>query len=91
MLISKSERFLKEYNDFKSLADKITREDIKKEVEKLLTDLVTEVKTLDKRHEELFIGRQGVDSLTEKKDKITSLRRKLYTKLQDCKKAGLIA
>lgn len=91
MLISKSERFLKEYNDFKSSASKISNDRIKTEVEKLITDLVFEVKSLDRKQEDLLIGRKVVDSLTEKKNKIADIRKKIYIKLQDCKKSGLIA
>lgn len=90
MLISKSEKFLKEYNEFKSAAESVSREDIKKDLQKMISELVVTVKNLDQIHEELFINRQRIDSVSDSKEKIISLRKKIHNKIQECRKAGLI-
>lgn len=90
MELSKSQRFLREYNEFVSLCEKIEKPEIKSVVSKMIGELLFEVKDLDRRHGELFISRQGTDALIDKREKISSIRKKIHSKLNDCKKAGLI-
>lgn len=90
MELSKSQRFLKEYNDFVSQCEKIEKPEIKSIVSKLIGELLFEVKDLDRRHNELFIARQSTDILSDKREKISEIRKKIYNKIEACKKAGLI-
>ena len=90
MELAKSKRFLQEYNEFLSLCEKIEKPEVKSQLEKMIGELLFEVKDLDRRHEQIFIAKQGTDALSDKRDRIVSIRKKIHSKLQDCKRAGLI-
>lgn len=73
--------FVKEYTEFSEKISKITNPDHKKELEQLLSNLVSAVKSIDKHHEEAILNRKSVSMDTSKKDEITDLRRRIKNAL----------
>ena len=84
----KSERFQKEYKEFKENISKIQNPQMKKELEDLLSKLVTEVKNLDNYHSDLIIGSNLPSSAPESKTKILEIRKRLNKRLADWKEAN---
>lgn len=90
MLLSKNERFLKEYSEFKEKISKIQDEKIKSELQNMLSILAKEVKIIDQNHENIILTKKIPDDLNERREIILSLRKKIERKLLDCKQAGLL-
>jgi flagellar biosynthesis/type III secretory pathway chaperone len=90
MLLSNNTVFIQEYSDFKSQIDKIENQSTKEQLQNLLNKLLVEVQSLDRRHEELIINPRMPSSVLDHKTNISELRKKIKTKIEDCKKAGLI-
>lgn len=81
MQLSKSERFLKDYTDFKNRISKVSEESIKKELQGLLSQLYSEVQSIDQQHQNLFFGAENRLSLNEGHNNIVNLRKKISQKL----------
>lgn len=90
MLLSKNERFLNEYNTFKTKIDSIKNETIKKDLKSLLDKLVLEVRLIDQVHENIVITKKLSSDNDNKRDTLISLRKKISQKISECEKAGLI-
>lgn len=90
MLISKSERFLKEYNEFKDNISKIENDEVKKELNLLLDKLVAEVKSIDRLHENLLLTRRLATDDNGKRETVLTLRKKISQRLEEYKKQGLL-
>lgn len=86
----RSERFQNEYNSFKTKIDAITNTSVKAELEVLLNTLVSEVKLLDSQHQDIASSKNLVTTNNDIKGKIADIRKKIDSKLDDCKRAGLI-
>jgi hypothetical protein len=90
VFLSKNPVFIEECSNFKSQIDQVTDQKAKTQLETLLTNLVAEVKSLDRRHEDLIYSPKMPDSVLDHKSNIGEIRKKIKTMLEDCKKAGLI-
>lgn len=73
--------FVKEYTEFSDKIAEIANPEHKKELEQLLINLVSAVKSLDRHHEEAILTRKAASTDTSKKDEITDLRRRLKNAL----------
>jgi hypothetical protein len=77
LTLLKSEKFQKDYRDYKTAIASLTNPDTKKRAEQLLTKLVNEVKFIDSRHQELFLTGNTPARLEESKLTINSIRKQL--------------
>ena len=78
-----SEKFQKELKTYKEQIEKISDDTVKKNVENLISKLISEVKRLDSQHEEMIINRQMSSSGQDFKTKITEIRKSIDKKLKD--------
>ena len=77
LTILRSEKFQKDYEDYKTAISLLTNPDTKKRADQLLTKLVNEVKFIDSRHQELFLTGNTPARLDESKMNIASIRKQL--------------
>jgi len=82
MLLSKSERFLKEYDDFKNRIAKISDPAKKAELSQLLNQLVAEVRAIDNKHGEVNVAGRLPGAVTDIRENLTNIRKALVNKLQ---------
>lgn len=82
MLLSKSERFLKEYEDFKTRISKVSDPGKKAELTQLLNQLVSEVKSIDNKHGEISMAGRLPGAVTDLRENLTNIRKALVNKLQ---------
>ena len=90
MLLSRNERFLNEYNQFKTKIERIKNETVKQDLMSLLEKLVLEVRLVDQMHENLVITKRIVSDNENKRETILGIRKKISQKLSECEKAGLL-
>jgi uncharacterized protein YdcH (DUF465 family) len=89
MELMKSTRFLEEYNSWNDKISAINDTVKKQEMQTLLKQLVNEIKKIDQF--QMNINRQLVDStVTESRQNITELRKKINSKLTELQAAGFI-
>lgn len=82
--VENSERFKTEFNDFRSRIGAITNLKVKEELGLQLSKLLREVRRIDEQHQDLFMKRQELPSLsTEIRSNITELRRSIKSRLDD--------
>ena len=86
--LTKSQRFQEEYNTYKEVANSVTDESIKRNVEGLLSKLVAEVKMLDAQHVDILSNKTAVAN-NENKDKILEIRRQLDRIVKDWREAQI--
>ena len=89
MLLIKNPRFLNEYKEFKEKIDRITDDSVQKELSVLLNSLVNQVKKIDSFHVD-FAFKNPNNELMEVRSDIVSTRKKIYNKIKECEKAGII-
>ena len=90
MLLSNNERFLKEYNEIKGTIENISDLSLKNELGALLKDLVKEVKIIDQQHQEIFVTKTLSNSVSDHRNNISQIRKKIFSKITDYKNKGLI-
>lgn len=83
MALEKSERFKKEYSDFKTRISKITDDRVKTELLAQLGKLVSEVRAIDEQHETLWLKKELPAIATDTRDRIATTRRAINKKLED--------
>lgn len=83
MQLSKSQRFLKEYEDFKNKISKISNPDKRKELTDLLNQLINEVKALDNKHNEITQMSRMPSSVSDIRESLSSIRKTLHSRLDD--------
>jgi hypothetical protein len=77
MLLSKSEQFLKEYNDFKRRISEVSDEKVKSDLSLLLSQLVKAIQSIDACHQELTYQQSLPDSINISRETVMSTRKKL--------------
>jgi len=77
----KSEKFQKEYNDFKKQIDNIKNESVKNELTGLLKQLVMEVKAIDQQHEDLAMTMRLSNNTVDHKSNLLDIRKKISSLL----------
>jgi molecular chaperone GrpE (heat shock protein) len=82
-MLQHNERFQNDLNRYQTAIDKITNEQEKLAVTKLLNDLIYEVKNMDNMHLDMVYAKQLPTMGNEMRDKIGSIRRKLDSKLKN--------
>jgi molecular chaperone GrpE (heat shock protein) len=82
-MLQHTERFQNELNRFQTAIDKITNAQEKLAATKLLNDLVYEVKNMDNMHMDMIYAKQLPSMGSEIRDKISSIRKKLNSILEN--------
>lgn len=82
-MLQKNPRFQQEYREFSEKINLLSNEKAKLEAQKLMRDLVTEVKRLDHSHQELNFQRQLPDDIGHSRNKLTEIRKKISKILND--------
>ncbi len=90
MQLIKHPRFLEEYKNWYDKISRVTDENAKTELTRLLQQLVNEVKRIDSHHNDLLIKTSVDHSIKESRESLISLRRKISNKITECETAGLI-
>lgn len=84
MKLSKNERFLKEYTDFKNKINNISDDARKKELLELLKQMVTEVNAIDQQYEGLSVAFSTTNNnTTDHKSNLLNIRKRLAKKLDN--------
>lgn len=81
MQLSKSPRFLQEYENFKNKIEKVSSPDKKKELIDLLNQLVNEVRALDNKHNEVAQFSKLPSSVSDIRENLQSIRKTLSSRL----------
>lgn len=81
MNLYNSEAFQKEYQTFKTRIATIQDERLRSEAEKLLAQLVNNVRTLDRDHASIFSGQKLPTNVSDNRTKIADIRRQLSKKI----------
>lgn len=82
MLLSKSEQFLKEHNDFKARISAVTDSKVQSDLNLLLAQLVQAVKTIDSHHQELAYQQKLPDVINISRENIMNSRKRLIQLLE---------
>lgn len=85
MQLSKNERFLNEYNTFKEKINNISDNTVKENLNKLLAQLVSEVKAIDRMHTDPSNLAQLSNTETDYRSNIIALRKKIHSALANYK------
>ncbi len=83
MQLSKSPRFLQEYEDFKNKIEKVSNPDKKKELVDLLNQLVNEVRALDNKHNEISQFSKLPSSVGDIRESLFNIRKALTSRLNN--------
>jgi|SRR6056300_983467 hypothetical protein len=87
----KSERFQKEYNDFKTRISRVTDEKLKITLENFLNKLASHARNLDNQHEEMIFSKQMKSMSNDLRDNILEVRKTLDKKLSDWERANNVS
>jgi hypothetical protein len=79
-----SEHFKRDYANYKTQINTLSRDDLKQRANELLNRLIGEIKILDSQHQELFTTHKMPMRLEESKKKILDIRKELDRFLKDC-------
>ena len=90
MLLSKNPRFVAEYSELADKIAKVTDKNKQAELTELLKKMAYEVKAIDTDHQELVFSPKLPAGTAERKQQLSSIRKKLFDKIKDCERAGLI-
>lgn len=81
MQLSKSPRFLQEYNEFKNKISKVSNPEKQKELNDLLNQLVNEVRALDNKHNEISQFSKLPSSVEDIRESLKNIRKTLSSRL----------
>jgi hypothetical protein len=82
MQLSKSERFIKEYEEFKAKIAKVSDPKKQTELTALLNQLLAEVRAIDNKHSEISMMGRLPGAVTDLRENLTSIRKTLINKLE---------
>lgn len=77
MLLQNNPKFQQEYKEFTDKINSLSNNKIKLEAQRLLRDLLSEVKRLDHNHSELNFQNQLPDSVSLTRNKLFEIRKNL--------------
>ena len=90
MELAKNPRFLDEYNNWNKQIQTITDTSKKQEMQRLLQQLVNNVKKIDQS--QMNISQRLVsETISDSRQSILELRRKIHSKLKELHSAGVIS
>ena len=82
-MLQQTERFQHDIKRYRGAIDKITNAQEKLAATKLLNDLIYEVKNMDNMHIDMIYAKQLPAMGNEVRDKISSIRKKLNSMLEN--------
>jgi hypothetical protein len=82
MLLAKSEKFLKEYKEFKTRIASVTDEKVQSDLNLLLAQLVKAITAIDSQHQELTYQQKLPDVINISRENIMNSRKKLLQLLE---------
>lgn len=85
--LEKSSRFKEEVDEYNQVIKNIPDGDLKTEINDLVKKLIFEVRSIDTQHSELFAGKKLPTMVTDSRQKILELRRKISKKINSWKQA----
>jgi uncharacterized membrane protein YgaE (UPF0421/DUF939 family) len=75
--ILKSERFQKEYQEYQNKIEKITDDIVRTQANGLLKSLVNEIQKLDNQHQDMFAAKNNSSGLSDIRNNVADIRKKL--------------
>jgi ABC-type transport system involved in cytochrome bd biosynthesis fused ATPase/permease subunit len=85
-MLQNTERFQNDIKKYKQIIESISNEKEKLETQKLLNDLMYEVKNMDNMYLDMVYGKQLPSMGAEMREKIISIRKKLEQKINQNQK-----
>jgi len=82
----KSERFQKEFDEYKKVISELQNPVLKKELETLVRQLVNEVHQIDEGHSSILQKDQLASNLGESRSRLTDIRKKISKIVDDYNK-----
>jgi hypothetical protein len=90
MQLLKNEKIKKELADYQTKINSLTDDATRIELNRLLSQLVNSIKSLDQQHVNLSFGGNASNGLRDTREELSAVRKKIERRLQDCKHQGLI-
>ena len=90
MLLEKNEKIQKEILDYKKKIDSLEDNVIKSELNLLLSQIISKIKSIDQQHSNLSFGGNATSNLRETRESLSNFRKKLDNKIKECEQRGLI-
>lgn len=85
--LEKSEKFQNEYNGYIKRINLVETIRVKAELQGLLEKLIVEVRNIDRQHQQLVDRNTLPDSVSDSKNKVIEIRKKILKLLDDYEKA----
>lgn len=85
--IENSDRFKTEFKSFQQRIDAITNENIKKELNDKMLQLLKEVRAIDQQHKDVWRTGQLPSMVTETRSNLTDIRKHINKRLDDWEKS----
>lgn len=86
-MLTKNKRVLDDIKKYQDSISKITDENTKTELKKLLNLLISEIKKIDSYHSEVSIRNNIGHVVSESRNNIISIRKKIERKISDSEKS----
>ncbi len=83
----KSDRFKKEFEDYKKVAADLQNPALKNELETLIKQLVSEVQKIDLGHTNIIQKNEVTSNLGEARTRLSDIRKKIHRIVEDYKKS----
>lgn len=90
MLLEQNDKIQKEISEYKRKINLLNDNHIKIELNQLLMQIISGIKSIDQQHTDLFFGGASLSNLRETRDSLTSARKKLEKRIKECEQRGLI-
>jgi len=87
MKLETSEKFKKEFEDYRERIEKISKESLKLELTGLLKEMLSKVRSIDVQHNQLFERKSLPTSVVDTRSNLLEIRRKIDKKLKDWERA----
>jgi hypothetical protein len=85
----KSQRFQTEYQTYQAKIKNITNDDVRNQATVLLKTLVNEIKKLDNQHQDMFTGNKMPMGLSDSRNNVVTIRKKLDRLFKDWESKNL--
>lgn len=85
--VFKSDRFKKEFEEYKKVAEELENSTVKNELELLIKQLVAEVQKIDIGHTNIIQKNEVTSNLGEARTKIAEVRKRIHRIVEDHKNA----
>lgn len=87
--LENSEKFKKEFDNFKTKIASISNESVRKDLNEKLIQLLREVRFIDAQHQELLMRKEIPSMVPDTRSKLSEIRKYIIKKLEDWDRASL--